>query len=216
MQVAAYTPASGSLTGTVGSVSSNGYLGGTTGGSGTHSDWTITKERLWFANGVGVAYIDTFKDLGTSYTYISQTAGIEDLVAFGGTWPTSGNPAVTSEDRPFWPVPAIPHARAGMASLATAPTTPSRSARAPTSPTTPSRPAIGSRRRTKAARPISPPLAVAWERRLTATSQAGHPSPTNRLSKAPSRSRTAMLSSRPWEPARSNATRAAQGEPGPM
>jgi hypothetical protein len=105
--VTAYTSGTGSLTVTVGSVSSGGYLGGTTGGSGTAATWTVTKERVWVAFGVGVAYMDTFPSSGAP-KWTSQTAGIESLVAGGGEWPTSGNPTVTSDDRTLWPIPANP------------------------------------------------------------------------------------------------------------
>lgn len=105
--VTSYNTSSGALTLNVGSVTSGGYLGAATGGSGTLTSWTITKERIWAAAGIGVFYMDTFPS-STAPHWISQTAGIENLVANNVIWYPGANPLLTSADRPWWPVPSNP------------------------------------------------------------------------------------------------------------
>jgi hypothetical protein len=107
-QVTAY--GSGSLTVSVGSINEGAsqYLGAATGGSGTFSSWTITKERLWVADGLGVCYID-----GPAYSaasnIIDQTSGIENLVAITcSVWPPNGPPVLTAADKPIWYIGANP------------------------------------------------------------------------------------------------------------
>lgn len=100
--VSAYTPATGSLTLTLGVSEGTGqYLGAASGGSGTFSAWTITKERIWVANGVGVCYFDA-PTTGTNHV-IDASFGIENLVGLlADVWPPNSPPVLTTADKPVW------------------------------------------------------------------------------------------------------------------
>jgi hypothetical protein len=80
---------------------------GTQRGSGTISNWTYQKERLWFAMGIGVLYTDYILDgsrpcqFGCQF-WNSDTLGIENLVANRVVWPPGGNPFGCCWDRPYW------------------------------------------------------------------------------------------------------------------
>ena len=106
--VASYDAGSGSLVISVGDIDESGaYLGAATGGSGTFSAWTITKERIWLSTGVGVAYLDA-PQYANSNRLVDQSFGIESLVAGTVVWPPGGNPLLTAGDRPFWTIPGQP------------------------------------------------------------------------------------------------------------
>jgi hypothetical protein len=83
-----------------------GYLGTATGGSaGPFNTWTITKERLWLATGVGMFYTDTFNISGNgNVTWNSVNFGIEDMVARHVIWPTGNVPVVAFADKPIFQI----------------------------------------------------------------------------------------------------------------
>ena len=97
--VTAYTPGSGSLTFTVGNDFPSEYLGAQTGGSGTFSAWTVTKDRIWEAVGYGLLYVDA--PSSGNLTYISQTLGIESLSSCAVLWPPGHSPQLIASDFPF-------------------------------------------------------------------------------------------------------------------
>ena len=98
--VTAYTPATGSLTFTVGNDDPSQYLGAQTGGSGTFSAWSVTKDRVWYACGVGLLYIDAPSYSG-ALIYNSQTFGIETLSSCAVLWPPGYDPLLIASDFPF-------------------------------------------------------------------------------------------------------------------
>ena len=83
-----------------------GYLGGPTGGSGTFSAWTITKERLWISTGFGMFWMDGL-NATASNTWNSMNLGIESLVARQVIWPTTNIPMLCTADVPVWQVPVL-------------------------------------------------------------------------------------------------------------
>jgi hypothetical protein len=83
------------------------YLGqaiGTGGGSGPFSAWTVTKERIWYACGVGLIYIDAPPYNGGALNFYSQTFGIETLSSGSVVWPPGNAPQLIASDFPFRPV----------------------------------------------------------------------------------------------------------------
>jgi len=113
-KVSAYNPASGAITIVVGSVTSGGYLGAATGGSGTLSAWTVTKERIWLATGMGVFYIDTPPSGSTTYHMVSVSAGIESLVSYGSIFAPGGPVGLYVQDTAqFFPIASDPRLRTG-------------------------------------------------------------------------------------------------------
>ena len=64
----------------------------------------ITPDRLWFAEGIGVWHATVARDRTnlSPITFISQTAGIEQLVANQIVAPPGGKPVLASWDRPVF------------------------------------------------------------------------------------------------------------------
>ena len=92
LTVTAYNPSTGAVSGTASNPK----------GSGTISNWTVGKERLWFAWGCGVLYTDgPFLTSGTQVWH-AQATGIENLVVNDVVWPPGGNPIMGCWDRPIW------------------------------------------------------------------------------------------------------------------
>lgn len=90
---------------------STGYLGNKTGGSGTFSAWTITKERLWLSTGFGMYWTDgiytsSFSG-GQDIHWNSINLGIESLVAKQVIWPPGNVPVLANADKPIFQVPTL-------------------------------------------------------------------------------------------------------------
>jgi hypothetical protein len=59
-------------------------------------------DKIWFAQGIGVWYTSLQASGVSSVTWISQSAGIEQLVANDIVSPPGGKPVVTARDRPIF------------------------------------------------------------------------------------------------------------------
>ena len=84
-------------------------------GSGTHTDWTIGTTAVYMGEGIGVWYSHPTISSNVLFHWTSQTAGIEQLVAWSGTSPWGSSacsslgtstsvPIVANEDRAFFAI----------------------------------------------------------------------------------------------------------------
>lgn len=64
----------------------------------------VVKGRLHFSEGIGMWYADVLKADGSSVTWISQNASIEQLALNWIVSPPGGAPILTAWDRPVWTV----------------------------------------------------------------------------------------------------------------
>ena len=83
------------------------YLGTATGGSGTFTTWTGTKERIWISTGASLVYLDS-PPFGGPIIYQDQGFGIETLSGQGCVWTSGEGPLFTASDFPLFPVTSNP------------------------------------------------------------------------------------------------------------
>lgn len=111
---ASYSGTTLTLTVLTSAAAPGGYLGSNTGGSGTFTAWTITKERLWISTGFGMYWCDGLYTTtgGTggngAFVWNSQNFGMEDLVAREVIWPTGNVPVLANADKAVFQVPNNP------------------------------------------------------------------------------------------------------------